>query len=565
MLVSQRRMVMSRALVLRVLFAWATVLVASVVSVPDAVAGGRRARVSEDLARRIDAGDPSSTSVIITGTQASIDAIAARHGVIVRKRLKTGAVLEVDGSQLGALANDASVEALSGDHDVRATMATTNVAIGADQAWAGIDGLAGVTGAGVGVAVIDSGIANHPALKSRVVASVDFTSSNGRGDDQYGHGTHVAGIIAAASSSTTGVAPGAHLVSLKVLNADGSGKTSDVIAAIDYAVSVKDKYRLRVINLSLGHPVVESWRDDPLCQAVERAYRAGLVVVASAGNMGKLADGRQVLGGITSPGNSPFALTVGALNTKGTPFRSDDVVATYSSKGPTRFDLLIKPDLVAPGNRIESLAAPGSTLVREHPELVTGSGQQAQLQLSGTSMAAAVVSGAAAIIVAAQPEIRPAGVRATLQATAGAVDDAGLIQAGTGSLNVIGAATLVTTGTLPSLVISGESVVPRKLMTGSADSFSGVDAGSLIWGHGVIWGNSVIWGYYDSVIWGNSDSVIWGNADGVIWGNSDSVIWGNADGVIWGNGDGVIWGNSDSVIWGYSDGVIWGNSVIWGE
>ena len=105
-------------------------------------------------------------------------------------------------------------------------------------------------------------------------------------------------------------------------------------------------------------------------QAVERAYRAGLVVVASAGNLGKDADGNEVLGGITVPGNSPFAITVGALNTKGTAFRSDDVVATYSSRGPTRFDHLIKPDLVAPGNKIVGLLAPGSTLAREHPELV---------------------------------------------------------------------------------------------------------------------------------------------------------------------------------------------------
>src|SRR4029079_17441308 len=139
---------------------------------------------------------------------------------------------------------------------------------------------------------------------------------------------------------------------------------------------------IRVINLSLGGAVTQSYRDDPICQAVERAYRAGIVVVASAGNFGKTTDGKAIYGGITTPGISPFAITVGALNTKGTPFRSDDEVASYSSKGPTMVDHLVKPDLVAPGNKVLSLAAPGSTLVKDHPELVVGSGRSARLQLS---------------------------------------------------------------------------------------------------------------------------------------------------------------------------------------
>ena len=138
-----------------------------------------------------------------------------------------------------------------------------------------------------------------------MVAAVDFTDSGGTAQDDYGHGTHVAGIIAASrDSGYTGVAPGAHLVSLKVLKGDGSGDTSDVIAAIDWAVENRARYNLRVINLSLGHPVFESYRDDPLCQAVERAVNAGMVVVAAAGNFGKTAEGKAVVGGIVSPGNS---------------------------------------------------------------------------------------------------------------------------------------------------------------------------------------------------------------------------------------------------------------------
>ena len=125
----------------------------------------------------------------------------------------------------------------------------------------------------------------------------------------------MAGIIGGAGDGFRGVAPGANLVSLKVLRADGSGRTSDVIAAIDWAIDNRAQYGLRIINLSLGRPVFDSYRDDPLCQAVERAYRAGLVVVAAAGNYGKTPDGQLVAGGITSPGNSPYALTVGATDT----------------------------------------------------------------------------------------------------------------------------------------------------------------------------------------------------------------------------------------------------------
>ena len=207
----------------------------------------------------------------------------------------------------------------------------------------------------------------------------------------------MAGIIAGSpDSGYAGVAPGAHLVNLQVLNADGSGDTSDVIAAIDWAIEHRAQYRLRVINLSLGHPVFESYREDPLCQAVQRAVDAGMVVVTAAGNFGKTADGKAVIGGIVSPGNSPAALTVGASNARGTAQRSDDVMATYSSRGPTAIDGLLKPELVAPGNRIVAPAAAGAYLTRTFRErVVSGQGSAAYIEMSGTSMSTAVVSGAA--------------------------------------------------------------------------------------------------------------------------------------------------------------------------
>ena len=182
------------------------------------------------------------------------------------------------------------------------------------------------------------------------------------------------------------MAPRANIISVKVIDGSGSGRVGNVIAALEWVVANKEKYNIQVANMSLGGTVLQSWRDDPLCQAVENAHRAGISVVASAGNRGKH--------GITRPGNCPFAITVGALNTKGTPTRSDDVMATYSSWGPTPFDHSIKPDLSAPGNKILGLAAPGSTLVKNHPELVVEADGRRRLILSGTSQAAATVAGA---------------------------------------------------------------------------------------------------------------------------------------------------------------------------
>ncbi|OFW17278.1 MAG: hypothetical protein A3H29_00485, partial [Acidobacteria bacterium RIFCSPLOWO2_02_FULL_67_21] len=362
----------------------------------DAAAQGRRAHLSSDLASRVQAGSVEEECVILTGTSQQIDAAAGTHGLKVRKRLTGGAVVQVPAGGLGALAADDSIEAVSSNYAIRGEMGVTTVAIGADQVWEDgwIEGAVGVTGDGIGVAVIDTGVADVPELRSRIVVSVDFTAfSNrsgqkvgrssgdcpgaagvrGRAGDDHGHGTHVAGIIAAAGGSpsdgTRGVAPAAHIVSLKVLDAQGEGFAGDVIDAIDWAIANRDRYRIRVINLSLGGAVLQACAVDPLCHAVQRAYSAGLVVVASAGNWGKDASGNEVLGGVTVPGNSPFAITAGALNTKQTPQRSDDGVTTYSSRGPTAYEGLLKPDLVAPGNKILGLLAPGSTLAREHPEL----------------------------------------------------------------------------------------------------------------------------------------------------------------------------------------------------
>ena len=285
----------SRLLAFRVARLTLSCLVLSglVLAAASANAQSRHARISRDLEQRLQAGDTDATSVIVAGTPERIARIAARHGLRITKQLATGAVLEVPAGALEAVANDREVDSLSSNLLVEAHMAVTNQTIGADLVQQGgwAPGIGPLSGAGIGVAVIDSGVAQMPELRGRVIASKDFTDDRGIGQDQHGHGTHVAGIIAASGANrfdeTRGVAPGANIISLKVLNAQGKGLAADVIQAIDWAVANRARYNIRVINMSLGGAVTQSYRDDPICQAVERAYRAGIVVVASAGNFGK--------------------------------------------------------------------------------------------------------------------------------------------------------------------------------------------------------------------------------------------------------------------------------------
>jgi len=412
-------------------------------------AAPRRARLSSDLRAHLASGSSEVVDVIVSGTPERIDRLARRHGLVVRKTLATGAVLSATSAALDALAADAEVDSVSADAVVRSQMAVTAETTGAQAAWAGlVTTLGRTTGRGVGVAIIDSGVAAHPALAGRVVVNLDFTDERGRGVDRYGHGTHIAGIVGARSlgrvmqGADSGMAPGAHLLNLKVLGADGAGRVSDVIAAIDWAVQNRQRYAIRVLNLSLGTAPTQSYRDDPLCQAVERAARAGLVVVASAGNLGQAEDGRTVLGSVTSPGISPFVITVGALRTQGTADPSDDEVAPWSSRGPTMVDHIVKPDLVAPGSRILSTAAAGGALMQQFPDrLVDGPGPMDYFSMSGTSMSAAVVSGAVALLLESKPTLTPLLVKLALQGSAEFLPNEGLVAGGAGRLRLEGVLT----------------------------------------------------------------------------------------------------------------------------
>ena len=582
-----------------------------------------RARLAGSLQKRLAQKAPA-IDVIVEAPQAEVDRLARTYGLRVKRRLGMGAVLSGNSAQVQQAASDANVAALAADEVVFSTMAVTTVTTGANLLWNnGRSGrhFDGLTGAGVGVAVLDSGIARHADVARRLRLSLDFTGE-GTTEDLYGHGTHVAGIIAGSGAGSrtadgsrhVGMAPGAELLSLRVLSGDGTGRVSDVIAAIEWAIENRARHRIRVLNLSLGHATTSDYRDDPLGQAVERAVRAGLVVVASAGNFGQTEDGVPVVGAVVSPGFTPSALTVGAVDTRGTTVRSDDEVAFYSSRGPVGDPdapetWIIKPDVVAPGHAIVAPGAENSYLWTNYPSRrVIGESGGTYLVLSGSSMATAVVSGAVAQLIQAQPKLTPAEVKFVLQFTAQRLDGFGLIEQGAGSVNVPLAASLVarryvfdapvTTEIAGEPVDAGQIVFGNTIIWGNRGG--GVGGNTIIWGNrgGGVGGNTIIWGNRgggvggNTIIWGNrgggvgGNTIIWGNRGGGVGGNT--IIWGNRGGgvggntIIWGNrgggvgGNTIIWGNrgdgvgGNTIIWGNRDGspdgsTLWGNTIIWGN
>ncbi len=265
----------TRACVVLMLLVWVLwAMVGNAVAQP--AAGGRTARVAADLSARVSRGE--TAQVILRGTPDEVRALAARHGLRVTKTLRSGAVATVDRAALASLSSDPAVPAVAEDRPVYPTMAVTTEATGVKQVWAGLDGVGRYTGRGIGVAVIDSGVTEHGDLGGHIAAHVDFTSAAGFGRDFYGHGTHIAGIIAGSNRAVSGfqgMAPGAHLINLRVLDRDGAGQSSDVLEAIDWAIENRAKFNIRVLNVSLGHPAIEHAADDPLVQAVERAIVGG--------------------------------------------------------------------------------------------------------------------------------------------------------------------------------------------------------------------------------------------------------------------------------------------------
>jgi serine protease AprX len=493
------------------------------------------------------------------------------------------------------------------------------------------------TGEGIVVAVIDSGIAPSSDLQvSRITQFYDFTlagcaaapvSCRAAPFDDFGHGTHVAGLIGSSGQLSNnlyqGVAPGVKFVGVRVLDKAGVGTTSDVIDAIAFVVANRLELGVQIINLSLGHPIFAPAAFDPLVRAVEQASAAGITVVIAAGNNPKNRTG---YAGIMSPANAPSAITAGAVETKGTTTRDDDGVASYSARGPTWFDAFAKPDVVAPGSHLISDATLESTLYND-PDLLSGrvtSGGNAFLQLSGTSMGAAVTSGVIALVLeassahAGDPPLTPNSVKAIVEYTAIPTSRADFLTEGAGQINAAGAVALasrintnakpgdwwLTIGIDPVSTIGNRSYRWAQIIIWGTNVLGGdlVYRNLMIWSRNIIWGTNVIGDANANILWGARKNILWAtardrnsqwgsdrtSATNTIWDpdafvKRANIVW--STGIIWGthlvdatrvvgqqDGDNIIWGtgDGDSTFWGALDGdnIVWGayygGKLIWG-
>ncbi len=424
----------------------------------------------------------------------------------------------------------------------------------------------GIAGGGVTVAVLDSGVAADADLvqpDNRILASVNFADQR-LTSDPGGHGTHIAGIVAGNGSRSggefIGIAPQANVVDVRVLGSTGSGRISSVVRGIEWVLAHRAAYNIRVINLSFGAPAHLSYRVDPMSAAVEIAWRRGLVVVAASGNGGPQRDT------VVTPGIDPYVITVGATDDRGTLGRGDDMLAWFSAWGSP--DSNAKPDLVAPGRRIVSLRVPGSALDTLFPErVVVAQNGATYFRLTGTSMATAVVSGAAALLLAGRPNLTPDQVKALLVGTTQPYgEDSGQvlpdpIADGSGLLDA-NAAVNATLGTAPTGggLLSGGLFGTLQSVASVACVNQGLRPAygfaralyPVLFGSPLQWKDPLFGGIFwslltwDTLVW---NSVAWDNFawDSVVW---DSVAW---DSVVW---DSVAW---DSIAW---DSIAW-DSIAW--
>ncbi len=472
---------------------------------------------------------------------ALLDAVAARVRV----------------EDLAYLEADPDVIHISTDSRVIGHAVANEAATAAASSFTAALGLAGSpwTGKGVGIAVIDSGLKRNGDFTR--LDFYDFTARARDADDEYGHGTHISGLIgskgALSKGAYAGVAPESRIVSLRVLDSRGQGFTSDVIAAIEFAVMNRQALGVDVLNLSLGHPIFEPAATDPLVRAVEAAVEAGIVVVVSAGNVGRsIENGLPGYAGILSPANAPSAITVGALDTMHTARFEDDFVAAYSSRGPTWYDGHAKPDLVAPGHNLVSDAAIGSTLYSRHPErqVAAASGPARFFRMSGTSMAAGVTSGIAALVIEAGRSVTgsaptPDTVKQILAYSALPLTGVDRLTQGHGAVNAAGA--------LDVMLAVASAGAPVEDATSPIIRATTIEGVSWPWNQTTVLDQAMVWGNVE--LW--ASAVVWGSA--MVWGNDDAMVWGNLD-------DAMVWGNDeDAMVWGNDDAMVWGNTGVWGN
>jgi serine protease AprX len=420
--------------------------------------------VSPGVAVALDAAGPGAAVPVIVYAPGNLDDVQAALPEPVDSTALpvVGAVSAyLTADEIDSLAAQSFVTSIIPDNpvyglDYRSSMDITNLTIGLGDAAPPADG--GPAGSGVTVAVLDSGVGTNTDLaSSRIVGWKDFVNGKKRPYDDAGHGTFVAGLVAGDGSASLplenggtatmqyrGVAPAADVVGIKVLDEFGQGRSSAVIAGIAWAIAHKDEYGIRVMNISLGSNPSGPVAKDPIAQAAEAAWRAGIVVVCAAGNEGDFGPGS-----VLSPGNDPYVITVGGTDTQQTAAVSDDAMLPYSSVGPTLFDEIAKPDLVAPGRRLISLREKSSYIDRQYPENripvdsyipnASRSVKPDYLMLSGTSTSAPVVAGAVALLLGEDPSLTPDDVKLRLTSTADPLAGADSLHQGAGLVDVDGA------------------------------------------------------------------------------------------------------------------------------
>ncbi len=391
----------------------------------------------------------------------------------------------------------------------------------------------GITGAGVTIAVLDSGLAPLPDLlndsngRPRVLARYDaIRDRDGQAEDTYGHGSHITSVLAssavtAGSDRFTSIAPDAQLVVVKAFDGRGRGTYADVIRGLDWIITQQNTYNVRIVNLSFGAAPTSFYWDDPVNQAVMAVWQAGIAVVAAAGNLGPAPMT------VTVPGNLPYAITVGAMTDAFTPTEpGDDYLTTFSSAGPTA-EGFVKPELVGLGGHILGQVDPRSFLARRFPERFTNG----YFQMSGTSQAAAIVSGTAALVLAVHPELTPDDLKCQLMAAGQAALDAqgqlaySPLQQGTGLIDAVRAVDNMVEGCANRGLEIGADLAGSEHYAGPV-RFDGEDF--YIPGHGFLWD-----GQY------NAGGHLW--SGGNPWLDGQGNPWLDGQGNPWLDGQGNPW------------------------
>jgi serine protease AprX len=445
-----------------------------------------------------------------------------------------GVVADVPSDRLPSLRSDATVVVERALHVRSASFGgdPTTVypqEVGATDVWPE------TTGEGVGVALVDTGVAPVPDVLERVVAVADLTAEHRFGDG-FGHGTFMAGLIAGTGASSdgayTGVAPGAHLVSIKVALSDGSTTLSTVLEALQLVDSSRQRFNLRVLLLALSSDSDLAPDRDPLTRGLRKLWDHGVFVVVAAGNDGPGP------GSVDLPGNDPVLFTAGAIEDMRTPDVSDDEVPSWTSRGPSRFGAA-KPDVAAPGVHLVSVRAPGSLIDRENPAARVG---EDYFLGSGTSMSAAVTAGVAALVLSARPDLPPDGVKAVLADGATQLEGADDSAVGAGVVDAAGAIDSSADGNGHNP--HGHGKGPHNTV---GNHWNGRIWIGRIW-NGRIW-NGRIW---NGRLWNgeNWDEVSW---DGRLWNGRlwNGRLW---NGRLW---NGRLWNGR---LW---NGRVW-SSRIWG-